>query len=84
MRSASDPDLLQRAKHVDCSTGMDRTLVNSGDFLGEAAILTPSVLRDDTDAVWPKHPNEEANRKESLCEEDSAPTPREARSFQTP
>jgi hypothetical protein len=53
-------------------------------FLGEAATLTASVLPDDTCAAWSKRPNEEANPKESLCEEDSASAPNEARGFQAP
>ena len=53
-------------------------------LLGEGATLTASVLPDDTCAVWSKRHNEEANPKESLCEEDSASTLREARGCQAP
>ena len=39
---------------------------------------------DDTCAAWSKRTNEEANPKESLCEEDSASTLGEARECQAP
>jgi hypothetical protein len=52
-------------------------------LLGEAATLTASVVPDDTCAAWSKRHNEEANPKESPCEEDFAPTPSEAR-YQAP
>ena len=53
-------------------------------LLGEGATLTASVLPDDTCAAWSKRPNEEPNKKESRCEEDSTFTLREARGWQAP
>jgi hypothetical protein len=46
--------------------------------------LTASGRPDDTCAAWSKRPNEEANPKESLCEEGSGSTPCEARECQAP
>jgi hypothetical protein len=47
-------------------------------LLSEAAILTASVLPDDTCAAWSKRHNEKANPKESFCEEDCTSAPSEA------
>jgi hypothetical protein len=48
-----------------------------------AATLTASVPPTILALFGSKRPNEEANPKQSLCEEDSAFAPGEAREFQT-
>lgn len=78
------PDLTRKG---NTSQSLDRyhaTPVNSEILLGKAATLTACVLRDDTSATWSKRPNEEADPKESLSEEDSTSTIREACECQAP
>jgi len=55
-----------------------------GPAFGVISKLDSFFTPDDTCAAWSKRPNEEANPKESLCEENSASTPREARGWQAP
>jgi hypothetical protein len=55
-----------------------------GSAFGVISKLDSFFAPDDTSAAWSKRPNEEADPKESLCEEDSTSTPREARGCQAP
>jgi hypothetical protein len=56
----------------------------NGPAFGVISKLDSLCPPDDTCAAWSKRPNEEADPKESLCEEDSASTLREARGSQAP